>query len=496
MLTAAPPAPAALARRIADAAPRVLVLGDALLDIWLSGPARRVGREAPVPVVELRNTDFAPGGAANVAANLAALGARAELLTVLGDDPDADRLCAGLVAVGVDTRRSPREPRRTTAVKRRLVADGQVLARFDDGTRSRLATATADVLVAALGAALADGVDAVVVADYGLGGVPEAARDVLAHRGDVPLIVDAHDLLAWRRCAPDLVTPSLAEAAAAIRVDPPPDGRVGWVVDRRTLLADRLGAAEVAVTVDLDGSVLLAADGAWYAPAAAAAPAQRSCGAGDTFTAAATLARCIGAGAGELLAIAQAAADVAVGRAGTAVCDTPALTTRLARADRGRVLDPDDLAVVVAEHRRAGRRIVFTNGCFDVLHRGHVAYLRQAKALGDVLIVALNTDASVAALKGPERPVNPLADRAGVISALDAVDLVTAFAENSPIALLERLRPDVYAKGGDYTAQMLPETPVVERLGGQVRILDYLSDHSTSAIVDRIRTAGPAGRAR
>jgi rfaE bifunctional protein nucleotidyltransferase chain/domain len=135
--------------------------------------------------------------------------------------------------------------------------------------------------------------------------------------------------------------------------------------------------------------------------------------------------------------------------------------------------------------------VVFTNGCFDVLHRGHVAYLRQARALGDVLVVALNGDDSVRRLKGPQRPVNPLVDRAGVVGALDCVDLVTSFDEDSPVALLEKVSPEVYAKGGDYTPQMLPETPVVERLGGQVRVLDYLSDHSTTAIVDRIRAAEP-----
>ena len=155
-----------------------------------------------------------------------------------------------------------------------------------------------------------------------------------------------------------------------------------------------------------------------------------------------------------------------------------------------------DLLATVAVHRGRGHRVVFTNGCFDVLHRGHVAYLRQARALGDVLVVALNGDASVSRLKGPQRPVNPLPDRAGVVGALDCVDLVTSFDEDSPVALLELVRPEIYAKGGDYTPQMLPETPVVERLGGQVRVLDYLSDHSTTAIVDRIRAAEPAPHGR
>jgi rfaE bifunctional protein nucleotidyltransferase chain/domain len=169
------------------------------------------------------------------------------------------------------------------------------------------------------------------------------------------------------------------------------------------------------------------------------------------------------------------------------------LAARLAAADPGAVLGHHDLLAVLAEHRGAGHRVVFTNGCFDVLHRGHVAYLRQARRLGDLLVVALNSDASVSRLKGPTRPVNPLEDRAGVIGALSAVDLVTAFEADSPVELLELVRPDVYAKGGDYTPEMLPETPVVEALGGEVRILDYLADHSTSAIVARAQALSNRG---
>jgi D-beta-D-heptose 7-phosphate kinase/D-beta-D-heptose 1-phosphate adenosyltransferase len=232
-------------------------------------------------------------------------------------------------------------------------------------------------------------------------------------------------------------------------------------------------------------------------PADPAAPAQRTtacpgpesraCGAGDTFTAAMTAACAAGVAPEQALVLAQCAADVVVGQDGTAVCSAGALTARLAARDRGSLLEHRDLLAIVAEHRRRGHRVVFTNGCFDVLHRGHVAYLRQARALGDVLIVALNDDDSVARLKGPERPVNPLEDRAGVVGAIECVDLVTSFSQDTPAELIEAVRPDVYTKGGDYTPQMLPETPVVERLGGEVRVLDYLSDHSTTAIVGRIR---------
>jgi D-beta-D-heptose 7-phosphate kinase / D-beta-D-heptose 1-phosphate adenosyltransferase len=146
----------------------------------------------------------------------------------------------------------------------------------------------------------------------------------------------------------------------------------------------------------------------------------------------------------------------------------------------------------VRRHRQAGRRIVFTNGCFDVLHRGHVSYLNEAKRHGDVLVVALNGDASVRALKGPDRPVNGADDRAAVLAALSCVDCIAVFDEDSPRRLLEIVRPDVYVKGGDYTPEMLPETPLVRRLGGEVRILGYLADHSSSRIIERIRRSAPA----
>ena len=341
--------------------------------------------------------------------------------------------------------------------------------------------------------------DAVVVADYDLGLLgPDAVHRLAARRDRMPLlVVDAHDPARWAPVRPDLVTPSAAEAALALGEPGPTGDRVGWAAARHRRLLDRLGAAEVLLTLDVDGAVLL--PGA-FGPAArrpATHPVAESyaCGAGDTFTAAATLAACAGVDPPVRLALAQAAADVAVERAGTAICGTDALTARLAAADRGQVLQHRELAAAVREHRRCGHRVVFTNGCFDVLHRGHVAYLRQARGLGDVLVVALNSDASVSRLKGPQRPVNTLADRAGVVGALDGVDLVTAFDADTPIGLIELLCPEVYAKGGDYTPQMLAETPVVERLGGRVRVLDYLSDHSTTAIVDRIRTA-PDGAPR
>jgi rfaE bifunctional protein nucleotidyltransferase chain/domain len=185
--------------------------------------------------------------------------------------------------------------------------------------------------------------------------------------------------------------------------------------------------------------------------------------------------------------LAQAAADIVVHRPGTAVCTTADLVARLG-VHQGAAIGAEALSARVARDRAEGRRVVFTNGCFDVLHRGHIAYLTQARRLGDVLVVAVNGDASVRRLKGEGRPVNPAADRAEVLAALSCVDHVTVFDEDSPVELIRALRPDCYVKGGDYTESMLDEAAVVRACGGEVRIVDYVPDQSTSAVIDRIVT--------
>jgi rfaE bifunctional protein nucleotidyltransferase chain/domain/rfaE bifunctional protein kinase chain/domain len=496
-----PPVPAALAGCIADRAPRVLVLGDALLDGWLSGPARRLGRDGPVPVVELAESRSTCGGAANTAANLAALGCTVDLLAVLGDDPEAGTLRTLLDDAGVRTKRCVVEPGRATPVKRRLMAAGQPVARYDVGPDAPPSRATSEALAAALGDSLRlDRPDAVLVADYGLGALTAEVRARLAAlRAEVPLlVVDGRNPLGWGEVRPDVVTPNAAEAAGLLGTAEPLQDRAAWGVAHRAAIVAACGGADVLLTLDVDGVVRLPADPGEPVLRTTAHPAaqSRTCGAGDTFTATYTAAVCAGIAPVAALAVAQAAADVVVARQETAVCSSGALTAQLAAADRGGLLDHRDLLAVIEEHRRCGHRVVFTNGCFDVLHRGHVTYLRQARALGDVLVVALNSDDSVARLKGPERPVNPLADRASVVGALECVDLVTAFDQDTPAELIELLRPEIYTKGGDYTPQMLPETPIVERLGGEVRVLDYLSDHSTTAIVSRIRATPASEGAR
>jgi rfaE bifunctional protein nucleotidyltransferase chain/domain len=242
------------------------------------------------------------------------------------------------------------------------------------------------------------------------------------------------------------------------------------------------------VTLDRDGTVLLDETGVLHRTWARPATEKQASGAGDTFVAALTLARACGLPLTTSADLAQSAADVVVTRPGTSVCSTDDLTDHLAGfADSA--LSADDLVRRLEADRAAGRTIVFTNGCFDVLHRGHTTSLNQAKRCGDVLVVAINDDESVRRLKGEGRPINPVQDRAGVLAALSCVDHVTVFSEDTPVALIERVRPDVYAKGGDHSDDDMVESEVVRALGGEVRILDYVPHQSTSAVVRRIQRA-------
>lgn len=272
----------------------------------------------------------------------------------------------------------------------------------------------------------------------------------------------------------------------------------GAGVDRAVLAESRLdelrqhtGADVVAVTLDTEGAVVGGADGEPRRSHSTPVPASHAVGAGDAYLAAMTLALAAEASLPTAAQLAQLAATITVSDTGTCVCRREDLLDSLGtgpeEVGRPTQVGAEELTAIVAEHRRAGRSIVFTNGCFDVLHPGHVRYLTQARALGDLLIVAVNSDGSVRRLKGPDRPVNPVEDRTALLAALECVDHVVVFEEDSPAKLIEAVRPDVYVKGGDYPPEMVPEAPLVRRLGGQVRTLGYVPDRSTSAIIDRIR---------
>ncbi len=495
--------------RIAAQRPAILVIGDVMLDGWWSGTIERFCREAPAPVVDVTTRDFAPGGAANTAMNLAALGARVSVAVIIGTDDAGVTLRRKLESAGIDVGRLHSHPDMVTTTKIRISSGGQVMLRIDDSA----GTVPADAL-AALATSVRAAVghqDAVLVCDYGKGVLADPVRAALEQAlaveeasaveeafageraaaetsGRRPLtVVDAHDPRPWALLRPDLVTPNAQEAARLLdlRLPEGPD-RVAVVTRHRDALLAATGARSVVVTLDREGTVWFSDDGGTHRTWARPAAEKQASGAGDTFVAALTLARSAGLPLTASLDLAQAAADVVVHQPGTSVCSTAQLSRHL-ESFADTALGADELAEELAARRAQGQQIVLTNRCFDVLHSGHTRYLNQAKQLGDVLVVALNSDASVRRLKGPGRPINTEADRAAVIAALSCVDYVTIFDTATASPLIRQLKPDVYAKGGDYTPEMLAETAAVERFGGTVTILDYVPDLSTTAVVERIR---------
>ena len=470
----------------------VIVIGDAMLDSYLEGSVSKLCREAPVPVVAVEERKDAPGGAANVAANLCSLGARVHFLAVIGDDAEGRMLQRAMAKVGIATDNVLVHPTRQTLAKHRVVATSHMLVRFDQGTTADVDDDTEQALIDRL-VALYPRCDAVLVSDYGYGVLTPRIRRVLADLQKFApriMVVDAKDLAAYRHVGVTAVKPNYGEAVRLLGLDAVEGAkaRAEMMAEHGSRVLDITGAHIAAITLDTDGGLIFERGHAPYRTYARPAPHSRAAGAGDTFATTLLLALAAGGQTPAAAELAAAAAAVVVAKDGTSTCSVDELREAVTAAGK-HVVDRDRLASRVEYYRRQGRRIVFTNGCFDILHRGHITYLNRAKALGDVLIVGMNSDDSISRLKGPSRPINSLDDRLQVLAALSCVDHVVAFDEDTPESLIRLIRPDVFVKGGDYRRETLPEVPLVEALGGKVHILPYLQDRSTTGIIERIQAA-------
>ncbi|AMO79112.1 bifunctional D-glycero-beta-D-manno-heptose-7-phosphate kinase/D-glycero-beta-D-manno-heptose 1-phosphate adenylyltransferase HldE [Pseudomonas citronellolis] len=463
-----------------DQAP-VLVVGDVMLDRYWHGATSRISPEAPVPVVRVEQHEDRPGGAANVALNLAALGAPAFLVGVTGEDEAAASLADSLGAVGVTTR-FQRIAGQPTIVKLRVMSRHQQLLRVDFEEPFR----TDAEALARETEALLDQVRVLVLSDYGKGALKNhQALIQAARKRNIPVLADPKGKDFSIYCGASLITPNLSEFEAI----------VGRCQDENELVAKGLK-----LLGDLDLGALLVTRGehgmtllrpghpALHLPARAREVFDVT-GAGDTVIS--TLAGALAAGEDlpQAVALANLAAGIVVGKLGTAAISAPELRRAVQReqgSERG-VLGLEQLLLAIEDARAHGEKIVFTNGCFDILHAGHVSYLEQARAQGDRLIVAVNDDASVCRLKGPGRPINSVDRRMAVLAGLGAVDWVVSFSEDTPERLLAQVRPDVLVKGGDYSVDQVVGADIVAGYGGEVRVLGLVPNSSTTAIVEKIR---------
>ena len=470
----------------------VLVLGDVMLDAYVYGHVERVSPEAPIPVLRIDNRREMLGGAGNVARNVAALGARVILVGVAGED-EAGRSIATQLAEADGGRISGRlviDQGRPTTRKTRFVSGTQQLLRVDEEIARPIGGATAEAVLARFKEALAES-DIVILSDYSKGVLSEAvlaAAIAAAHAAGKRVVADpkSRDFSRYRHV--DVLKPNRLEITQATGIDCRDDATTEQA-GRAALATAEAGA--VIVTRGAHGVSIIPKDGpALHLPTLARAVFDVS-GAGDTLVSCLAVALAAGADLAEATELANAAAGIVVGKAGTE-CVSP---TELAQGlHLGALIETDRKVATltgaldqVARWRAAGLRVGFTNGCFDLIHPGHVRLLGQARAACDRLIVGLNADASVKRLKGPERPVQNEVARATVMASIGAVDLVILFGEDTPLALIEALRPDVLIKGADYRIDQVVGADVVQSYGGKVVLADLEAGQSTTGTIGRIR---------
>lgn len=479
---------------------KILVVGDVMLDKFVAGDVDRISPEGPVPVLTIREEKLMLGGAGNVLANLCALGAKPSLFTLIGADDAADTVRALAKSHGDDAHGLIVDASRPTTQKIRYLARSQQMMRADF-EKTHAADAVIEKSLLDTVQKAAKGAKAIVLSDYGKGTLGKSLIQGIiktAQAQGIPVLVDpkGRDYSIYHGA--DIVTPNrkeLAEAAGAGSVKSDAD-----VTAAAQKIMKECGIKSVIATRSEDGLSVITVTAKPLHVSAQARDVFDVSGAGDTVISVLAAALAAGASLDDSARLANIAGGIAVSKIGTAPVTAADMDAALGRSDIGAGIAPllslNDAGAQVKAWKDAGATVGFTNGCFDILHKGHVTYLSQARAQVDRLIVAINTDVSVRLLKGPSRPVNDEQARAAVIGALGSVDMVVLFGaekageDNTPCAVIETLKPDLFFKGGDYTIDQLPEAKIVQSYGGRVRIMPMQDGFSTTAIIDKSRKTG------
>jgi len=467
---------------------RILIIGDVMLDRYWHGGTHRISPEAPVPVVKIEQIEDRPGGAANVALNIAALGAAAVVAGFTGEDDSAQSLEALLASSGILTQ-FEKIPSSPTITKLRVISRHQQLIRldFEDTlTINHPANKTANDGLLKKTLPELEQASVLVLSDYKKGVLTHPQTFIQAAKKQrIPILVDPKGTDFERYRGATLLTPNLAEFEAVV-------GHCETeklLVERGQTLRDNLDLDALLITRSEHGMTLLRKNLPELHFPATAREVFDVTGAGDTVISVLAAALAAGTSMAESVALANIAAGIVVGKLGTAAISAPELR-RAVLSDHGMgkgVMSEEQLLIAIEDARSQGERIVMTNGCFDIIHAGHVGYLEQAKARGDRLVVAVNSDDSVSRLKGPSRPINPAERRMAVLAAIESVDWVTPFSEDTPERLINLFKPDILVKGGDYQLEEIVGWETVQNYGGTVEVLEFLDNCSTTAIVKKIK---------
>ena len=467
---------------------RALVIGDLMLDEYLWGRTERISPEAPVQVVEVLREDLRLGGAGNVVNNLAALGCSVSVCSVVGADENASLLRRAFESKGVGLDGLFEDPERRTSKKTRVIAANQQIVRIDRETRSPIAPSFEERLIGYLSSGCGS-FDVIVVSDYLKGVLTPTVLSAVCRLGrslGIPVVVDPKGSDYGKYRGATLLTPNRKEAEIASGVAITDVDSLERAAEG--LLSD-LGLDALLITRSEAGmSLFPAAGGSVHIPTVAREVFDVT-GAGDTVISVLSLGLACGLSAPDAAWVANVAAGIAVGNLGTSTVSPQEIVAEVGHGLKdsdSKIKNLDVLSHLVAQERSRGREVVFTNGCFDLLHVGHVKYLQKARSLGDLLIVGLNSDASVRRLKGELRPLIEESERAHILAALDCVDFVVLFDDDTPLRVIETLAPAVLVKGGDYTLDGVVGREVVEAGGGRVELVQFVDGRSTTRIIEKI----------
>jgi len=470
---------------------RILVVGDLMLDEYLWGRTERISPEAPVPVVDIVREEWRLGGAGNVVNNLVELGCRVAMASVVGDDEEGERVLATLQVKGVDVGAVLTAPGRRTSRKTRVLATNQQVLRVDRETRHAIPADFEQYLLELIGGLVGD-CQVVLISDYQKGVLGEHLLQGIiriARQQGIPVVVDpkGRDYLRYRGAT--VLTPNRREAqlASGQEFSSEEQLRSGC----RRLRAD-LDLDALLVTRSEEGMSLFSREGEPLNLPTEAREVYDVSGAGDTVVAFLGAGLAVGMTMAEAAQLANLAAGVVVGKVGTSTVTLQELrraVDRLQHDTHHKILERGELGAVLGPLRAQGKTIVFTNGCFDLLHIGHVKYLQQARRLGDLLVLGLNSDASIRRLKGENRPLISEEERVQILAALDCIDYISIFDEDTPLELLQVVRPQILVKGGDYTPERVVGKELVESYGGRVELIRFVDGKSTTNIIDKILAA-------
>jgi D-beta-D-heptose 7-phosphate kinase/D-beta-D-heptose 1-phosphate adenosyltransferase len=478
-------------RRFSDSKKIILVIGDLMLDRYLMGSVNRISPEAPVPVVLLKESEDRAGGAANVAANLSGLGLRTQIIGCIGDDDSGTTLKQIIANSGVDTELVMRSKQRPTISKTRVMSGNQQIVRIDDESTSAFTVEENNQLLIHVANALNNKPAMVVLSDYAKGLLSDASCKAIIQQCKqlgIPVIADPKGRDYSKYQGASALTPNKKETAEACGVAM---HETEVLLQAAKQLKEKLGLDFLAVTRGEEGISFIDAQHIEHIPATAKKVFDVS-GAGDTVIATLAAGLVHNLTPHDALQLANIAAAIVVGKVGTVPVTQAELLKTLVSEDgqsqADKICDEAQLVALVKQWKENHQKVVFTNGCFDLLHAGHVTYLEAAKKTGDKLILGLNTDRSVSALKGPTRPVIHEQDRARVLAALAAVDAVILFDEDTPLHLIDAIHPDVIVKGDDYTEEQVVGGTEVKSWGGSVKLIPLVQGRSTSNIIKKLGT--------